>query len=203
MNGLQACAVVLLAAGTAQRFGRLKQLEPLHGESLVRRAARTALATGLPVWLVTGAQQAQVEAEVADLPLHCVHNPDWSRGMGSTLALGARLAGQGLGALIVMLADQPLVEARDLLELLQVHADDPQAIVAADHGDTLGPPCLFPAAYLPALIALDGERGARALLKQHADAVRRLPMPHAALDIDTPQDLARAEALIAARATSS
>ncbi|MGH8517768.1 MAG: nucleotidyltransferase family protein, partial [Panacagrimonas sp.] len=81
----------------------------------------------------------------------------------------------------------------DLRALLEEHAAHPDAIVAADHGgDTLGPPCLFPARDFPALVALDGDRGARVLLRQHPERVRRVSMPRAALDVDTPEDLARA-----------
>lgn len=188
-------AIVLLAAGTSSRFGSLKQLEVIQGRSLVRRAADTALSTGLPLWVVTGAQADRVQAELAGLALRCVHNPDWERGMGGSLSHGVREAGAHAEALIVMLADQPLIEPDDLRALLQEHVAHPVAIVAADHGDdTLGPPCLFPARDFPALIALDGDRGARALIRQQPERVRRVPMPHAALDIDTPEDLARATA---------
>lgn len=192
-------AVLLLAAGGARRFGALKQLEGLHGRSLVRRAAQNALATGLPVFVVTGAQAARVEAELRDLPVQVVHHPDWAQGLGSSLACGARVAGAWAGALIVMLADQPLVDPCDLHQLLAAHAREPQRIVAADHGDVLGPPCLFPAQDFPALYALHGDQGARAVLAREAARVRRVPMPHAALDVDTPQDLADAGARLAER----
>lgn len=189
-------AIVLLAAGRASRFGALKQLEALRGRSLVRRAAETALWTDLPVWVVTGADAERVAAEIDEMApqrLRVVHNPDWARGMGGSIACGVRAARAEASALIVMLADQPLVQARDLLELLDEHAADLGAIVAADHGDgVIGPPCLFPAADFDALAALEGDRGARALLGRHPDRVRRVAMPHAALDIDTPDDFARA-----------
>lgn len=195
-------AIAILAAGVSARLGAPKQLQRLAGTSLVRRAALTALASGCPVSVVTGARAEDVAAELHALPVQLQHNADWAQGMGGSLALAARSTGANIGAVLVMLADQPLVETRDLHALLDEHAAHPEAIVAADHGAALGPPCLFPARYLPALTALSGDRGARALLKQHADAVRRVAMTQAALDIDTPQDLARAQALLAARDSS-
>jgi molybdenum cofactor cytidylyltransferase len=184
-------AIVLLAAGTSSRFGSLKQLVSWEGRSLVRRAADTALATGLPVWVVTGAGSERVQAELAGLRLTCVHNAGWARGMGGSLALGVRAVGSA-DALLVMLADQPLVTVEDLRALQVAHAAHPESIVAAEYGDgVLGPPCLFPSSDFPALMALDGDRGARALLRQNPDRVRRVAMPNAAFDVDTPEDLAR------------
>ena len=186
-------AIVLLAAGTSSRFGSLKQLEVLEGRSLVRRAADTALATGLPVWVVTGAQAERVEAELDGLALGCLRNVAWTRGMGGSLSLGASIAGAHASALMVMLADQALVTVEDLRALLREHAAHPESIVAAEYGEgVIGPPCVFPASDFPALIALEGDRGARAVLRRQPQRVRRVSMPNAALDIDTPEDLARA-----------
>lgn len=195
--------IIILAAGTSNRFGALKQLQPLGGLSLVRRAALTALATGLPVLAVIGANAEAVGAELRDLPLRLLHNPEWSRGMGHSLALAVRrlsAESPALAAVLVTLADQPLIESADLAALVREYLTAPSdEIVAADHGDTLGPPCLFPSPYFPALAALDGDRGARVLLREHGDKLRRIAMPHAAIDIDTPDDLAHAEAVLGQR----
>ncbi len=64
----------------------------------------------------------------------------------------------------------------------------PGRIIAADHGSTLGPPCLFPRRWYPELAALSGPQGARSLLLKHAAEVEPLPLPQAAIDIDTPED---------------
>lgn len=185
-------AIVLLAAGTSQRFGSLKQLAVFDGRSLVRRAAQAAVATGLPVFVVTGSQAERVEAELDGLAVTCLRNVDWARGMGGSLSLGASVVGPNASALIVMLADQPRVTADDLRAVLDVHAAEPEAIVAAEYGDgVIGPPCLFPARDFSALVALEGDRGARALLREQADRVRRVAMPNAAVDVDTRADLDR------------
>lgn len=185
-------AVVLLAAGTSQRFGSLKQLEMFEGRSLVRRAAETAVATGLPVFVVTGSKAERVEAELDGLAVTCLRNVDWARGMGGSLSLGASVAGPQASALMVMLADQPLVTVEDLRGVLDVHAAEPEAIVAAEYGEgVFGPPCLFPRRDFAALVALEGDRGARALLRQQAERVRRVAMPNAAFDVDTRADLGR------------
>ena len=191
-----AVCTVVLAAGTAKRFGSLKQLQILDGLSLVRRTAQTALASATPVSVVVGAEGDRVRAELAGLPLNVIHNPQWQRGMGHSLAHGIRALEQQhpeIEAVLILLADQPLIRVQDLQAVLGEHRAHPEAIVAADHGDEiLGPPCLFTARYFEALKALDGDRGARALIQRHLEVVRLVDMPQASMDIDTPEDLARA-----------
>lgn len=192
-------AIVILAAGTARRFGALKQLQCIEGRSLVRRAADAAIATGLPVHVVTGAEHEAVAAQLAGIAVGIAHNLEWTRGMGHSLAFGVRsvvTASPSPDAVLVMLADQPMVSAEDLAELVREHRAHPLAIVAADYGERLGPPCLFPAPHFEALMTLDGDQGARAVLHANRAAVRALPMPHAAVDVDTPEDLARAAAAL-------
>ena len=71
--------LLLLAAGDSRRLGQPKQLLSFHGESLLRRAAQTALATPCrPVVVVTGANHLRIKREVADLSLDVVVNPMWN-----------------------------------------------------------------------------------------------------------------------------
>jgi len=160
----------------------------------VRRAAEAALQTGAPLTVVTGAYADAVAQELQGLPLTLLRNDDWAQGMGSSIGYGFRhLLGEAAdsAAAIVALADQPRVDSAALQRLIGAHRQTPGLIIAADHGSTLGPPCLFPAAYYPELAALSGPQGARRLLQRHASAVQRLAMPEAAVDIDTPEDLQR------------
>src|SRR2546430_3162171 len=72
-------AGVILAAGASRRMGKNKMLLELDGESLVRRAAKRALAAGLsPVVVVIGHEAARVRAELKDLPLVFANNPDYT-----------------------------------------------------------------------------------------------------------------------------
>ena len=179
---------VLLAAGSASRYGSAKQLLPIDGEPMVRRAALAALQTGAQLLVVTGAHAAAVEAVLGGLPLELLHNPDWEQGLGSSIGCAFRRIGRSSPASLVFLADQPLVGARELQRLIDRGRRMPGRIIAADHGSTLGPPCLFPRRWYPQLAALSGPQGARALLLKHAAEVEPLPLPQAAIDIDTPED---------------
>lgn len=190
---------LLLAAGAGRRYGRLKQLETLCGQRLVRRAALIVLTAGLRLDVVIGAEADRVRRELQDLPLRLIENPDWARGMGGSIACAvSQLMPADPAAVLIVLADQALLTPADLQALIGEHRRYPQAILAADYGPSLGPPCLFPRTYLPALRALSGDRGAGVLLQQYDEALRRLPMPHAGIDIDSPADLARVAELLTA-----
>lgn len=88
-------AAVVLAAGMATRMGRVKQVLPINGEPMVRRAVRTCLVAGLaPVWVITGHAAAEVEAALTGMPntVRCVFNPDYAAGQATSLKAGVRAA---------------------------------------------------------------------------------------------------------------
>lgn len=182
--------IVVLAAGAATRFGASKLTVMIDGVPLVRRAALAALDVGTQVVVVTGAHGDAVEACVADLDVERVFNAGWAAGMGGSIARGIS-ALRECDAAIIALADQALIGTEQFNALVAAHASSPQRIIAARFDDVLGPPCLFPRQYFRDLLKLPCEGGARELLKQHADRIDAVPMPSAAIDIDTPDDIAR------------
>ncbi|MBV8062868.1 MAG: nucleotidyltransferase family protein [Nevskia sp.] len=191
----QPLAAVLLAAGAASRFGSPKQLAEIHGVPLVRRMAQAILGCGTELVVVTGARADEVAAALGGLRVRLAHNPFWELGMGESIARGFREFSRQLAppeACLLCLVDQPLVGTAQLQRLIEQHRAEPRSIVVSDHGEAVGPPCLFPAAYYGELSQLSGAQGARSVLQQHREAVRTVSMPEAALDIDRPEDHLRA-----------
>jgi molybdenum cofactor cytidylyltransferase len=186
----QRVGIVVLAAGAAMRFGASKLCMPMNGVPLIRRAVLAGLGTGAPVIVVTGAHRELVEPCIADLSVERVFNANWADGMGASIAGGIAALGESCNAAIIALADQAYIGTQEFKALIAAHASAPERIVAAQHSGVLGAPCLFPRAYFDELVALRGERGARALLQRHADQVDIVPMPSAAIDIDTREDYA-------------
>jgi molybdenum cofactor cytidylyltransferase len=198
MTNNQAIGVVVLAAGAATRYGAPKQVLEFEGQPLVWRAALAGLAVGATS-VVTGAYRQAVESALAGLPVALAFNDGWEAGMGGSIACGVRALcahAPEISALILTLADQPLIGSTQLGELVGAHRQAPGRIIAAGHGQVSGPPCLFPRAYFEALSRLSGANGARSLLDQYRDAVEIIPMPGSAIDIDTPQDYAPAVSAI-------
>ena len=183
---------IILAAGRAQRFGGTKLLEEYDGAPLLHRALDVARSVCHEnTWLVTG-HAAQDMADAAEGRVgHIVHNREYARGIGSSIACGAGACPESVDALLVLLADQPLVSRSHIANLIRRWTGEPGAIVATAFSGVLGPPVLFGRGYLEELRALGGDAGARQVLDAHADAVTTVRYDPAGVDIDTPEDLQR------------
>ncbi|HEY8476348.1 MAG TPA: nucleotidyltransferase family protein [Chloroflexota bacterium] len=173
-------AAVVLAAGASTRMGQPKQLLRLGGESLVRRVTRVALAAGLhPVAVVVGHAADAVRGEVADLPVLVVENPGYARGQSTSLHVGLRAVAPHARAVVVLLADQPLVLPALLQRLVDAYQDAGKPIVVPARGGRWGNPVLLDLGLLPELLAIEGDQGARAV-------VRRDPRRVLVVEVDTP-----------------
>ena len=183
---------VILAAGSASRYGALKQLIAIDGQPMVRHMARNALAAGLhPVVVVVGAEGDRVIDCLTNLDVHAVTNVEWATGMGGSLSTGVRALmdmGAPLRALMLLLADQVAIRIDELEGMLSAHATRPDRILACQHAGNMGPPCIFPLSYAGDLMDMNGAAGARVLLEKHAAHVDGIDLASAFRDIDTPED---------------
>ncbi len=195
--------LLLLAAGASHRLGgEPKQLLNYEGESLLRRAARTALASGCrPIIVATGAHRERVEAEIADLPVEIVFNEAWTAGMASSIRAGMEFlaAHAETCAVVLMLCDQPHVSASLINELVTAYRATGVPLVAAKYDATHGVPALFDRQLYPALLALTGAQGAKSIILTHSAHLLEVNAPEAAFDVDT---LADYEQLVALRSPS-
>lgn len=180
----------VLAAGESRRFGRSKMLESVQRETLVRRAANLAREVcGDCSILVAGHESNAVTSAAGEAPHFVIVNDRYEEGIGGSIALAARAVSHVADALLLLLADQPLVTARHLRALLAAWSGDDDVIVATAFAGTLGPPVLFPRGALGALGDLSGDQGAKSLLTNPQFDVRAVRFEDAAIDIDTPADL--------------
>ncbi|MFD3330229.1 NTP transferase domain-containing protein [Streptomyces sp. NPDC058701] len=194
--GSPVIAGLLLAAGGGRRLGgRPKALLTYRGRPLVENAVRVLREAGCgPVHVVLGASGAEVR-ERADLAgCTLVDNPDWERGMGSSLRVGlASLAGTGAAAALVSLVDQPGIGSAAVARVLASYRS-PASLAAAAYDGERGHPVLFGADHWADIaVTATGDRGARVHLAQHADDLVLVECADIAeaYDIDTPPDLAR------------
>lgn len=183
---------IVLAAGASRRFGSPKQLVRVDGRPLMHTVVSRAVeVAGHSTLVVLGANAGELAPLLRHTPATIIINRDWSEGLASSIRAGvARLPGFCTGAMII-LADQAAVTAEDLRRLAGTWRRQPDYIVAAQYGTTLGAPAIFPSALFRDLTELRGDRGASALFHRNPDRVVRVPMDSAALDIDTPEDLLR------------
>ncbi|WP_434612004.1 nucleotidyltransferase family protein [Tabrizicola sp. M-4] len=185
--------ILLLAAGSSSRMrGADKLTEDVAGEPLLRRSARTALATGCPVTVTLPPDRPARLAALQGLSLNCVTVPRPEEGMAESLKTGLAAIPPGCGILL-LLADLPEITTADLTTLLDHWRQEPQAILrgCAEDG-TPGHPVCFPPDLRDDLMTLKGDEGARSVLIRHRARLQPIPLParHAVTDLDTPEDWA-------------
>ncbi len=185
-------AAVVLAAGSSTRMGRNKLLLRLDGESLVRRAARRALAAGLdPVVVVLGHEADLAAAELDGLAVRTVVNPDHAGGIHTSRVAGLAAVPPGSGAAIVLLADMPFVTEGMLAAIAALHRASGAPLVVSEYGGAQAPPTLYARSLFPEL--LGGEGCSKRVIRAHAGEAATIGWPAAALtDLDLPEDYERA-----------
>ncbi|MFF8539123.1 NTP transferase domain-containing protein [Streptomyces werraensis] len=191
-------AGLLLAAGGGRRLGgRPKALLPHRGRLLVEHAAEVLRAGGCAsVHVVLGARAEEVRARAALPDCVLVDNPDWEHGMGTSLRAGLdALAGTGARAALVLLVDQPGIGPRAVGRVRRAYGS-PRSLVSAAYDGVRGHPVLFGSGHWAGIAAAaTGDRGARAYLEEHAEAVELVECGDVAeaYDVDTEADLAHLE----------
>tara|TARA_R110002020_G_scaffold34066_12_gene103543 strand:- start:10247 stop:11896 length:1650 start_codon:yes stop_codon:yes gene_type:complete len=190
--------VVLLAAGRASRMGEAaghKLLADFDGEALIRRMARTALASKAAATIVvTGHRGEDVAARLSGLDVQLAANPEFASGMASSLKHGLAALDDTVSGALVLLADMPAVQTGHLDALIESFArNNGRAIVRACDGARRGNPVILPRAAFAEAMHLSGDVGARTLVESGAWPVIDVEIgPAARLDVDTPEAVRRA-----------
>jgi molybdenum cofactor cytidylyltransferase len=187
-------AAVLLAAGRSTRMGGPnKLLAEIGGRALVRIVAEEVLASrARPVVVVTGHQGDKVERALAGLPVTFAHNPDFARGLSTSLRVGIAAMPDGLDGAVVCLGDMPRVDAILIDRLITAFDPEKGALIAVPVTEgKRGNPVLWARRFFSDLLAIEGDIGARHLIAGFRDAVVEVAIDGRAhlMDIDTPEAL--------------
>lgn len=187
-------AGVILAAGAAERLGRPKQLLPLRGQPLLQHVVEAAVAGGLtPIVIVLGHRAAEV-AGALELPpgAHIVENPDYARGQASSLRCGLAALGPEVRTAAILLGDQPHVSASTIRDAIELLGRSGAPVVRTLYRGQPGHPVVLGREVWEAMMAVEGDRGARDLLAEHREWVVALERDEPApVDVDTADDYER------------
>lgn len=197
-------AAIVLAAGAGRRMGhRPKALLQRDGEPLLARQIRLLDEAGITQAVVVlghhAEQLAPVLAHAAAarprLRLASVRNPQPDDGPGSSLRAGLGALPPGLDGVMVLLADQPLLQADDVRAVLTAWRQRPAsaALLLPTHQGQPGHPLIFGPAVRAAVSQAQGGAGVREWRRAHPAQVHSLPLAHdrCTRDLDTPQDVSR------------
>ena len=184
---------VVLAAGSASRFGGNKLTATVEGQALIRRALSAVPAEQLSAVAVV-TQYPEILDLAREFSFTPVRNDAPEAGVSRSIALGLAALGDCPGALFLV-ADQPLLRRESVEALVALWQRQPDGVAALGHGGVRGNPCLFPARLFPELLALRGDRGGSAIIRRHEDVLTLLEVdPRELQDADTPEALERIRA---------
>jgi molybdenum cofactor cytidylyltransferase len=183
--------IIILAAGSSTRMGKPKQLLPVEGESLLHRATRTALRSKARIVVVVlGANEEDHRRAIKDLGADVIENPDWEKGMGSSLKAGLKyLSGKDdISAVVIMVCDQPSVTSEHLDQLIDTHELTKKLVVASQYSGFPGVPALISRDLFDELKAIDDTNGAKKVIQGHLHETALVTLHGGEIDLDTPDE---------------
>jgi molybdenum cofactor cytidylyltransferase len=183
-------AAILLAAGRSRRMGAFKPLLPFGDQTVIECCVRNLRAANIKdIIVVAGHRADDLRAQLKDLDVSIVVNPDPDSEMGASIACGVKQVPGDFRAAIVALVDHPAVPA-GVIKILINEWRLGATLVQPEHEGRGGHPVLIDLGYRDELLNLDPERGLRSLFEAHRPEVRRVPVksPYVARDMDTWED---------------
>jgi molybdenum cofactor cytidylyltransferase len=189
-------AVVVLAAGSSRRMhSENKLLSIWRGKALLRRVAEQALkSNAVSVYVITGYEANRVASLLADMPVTLIHNQDYKSGMAGSLNLGISSLDANTDGVLVCLGDMPQVTSKVMNALIAAYCPNREldVCIPTHHGQR-GNPILIGRRFFSLLTDLQGDIGARQLIRENPNRVVEVPVNHPGilLDIDTPESLSR------------
>jgi molybdenum cofactor cytidylyltransferase len=186
---------VILAAGLSRRMGAAnKLLAEVDGMPMLARVVDSVVASkAKPILVVTGHEAEAVRAALGDRPVTFVHNPAFAEGLAGSVKAGIDAVPPNADGAVVCLGDMPQVTGRHIDRLIAAfNPVEGRAICIPTWQGRQGNPVLWARRFFDEIMALSGDRGAKALIEEHGDQVAEVAVPDAgvALDIDTPEALA-------------
>ena len=185
---------IILAAGKSERMGRVKPLLPWGRRTLIEAIIdRVARSRAKEVLVVLGAARDDIEPVIAKYHVGRVFNPDFARGMLSSIQRGLEAVPRDAQAVLFFLGDQPAPSAAIINRLIDAYEKTGKGIVLPVCGGRRGHPVLIDLKYRNKIRALDPGIGLRQLMRNHPEDILevRTRSPRVLHDIDTPEDYER------------
>jgi molybdenum cofactor cytidylyltransferase len=184
---------IVLAAGASTRMGQPKQLLPWGDSFLLKHTIQTVLKLkNQEVIVVLGANFESIKKEISDCSVTVLNNTAWDLGLGKSIAVAIDYVSKtfnSIDAVLITLADQPLISSIFLEHLLCKFSLNKNKIVATSYGKgKYGVPVIFDKFYFKELTQLNNDEGAKHLLKKYKASVEVLNSTTENLDIDSKED---------------
>jgi molybdenum cofactor cytidylyltransferase len=170
-------SAILLAAGKSERMGENKLLLPFGGRTVIQRTLDSLLASRAgEVIVVLGNKAQEINASIGSRRALVVLNPNFAKGMSTSLITGLGMVHSQARFIIVALGDQPLVTPRVYNQLIEAAQNSEKGIIIPTCKGERGNPIVISMRYRAELLRLTGDIGGRELLKAHPDDVLEVPV---------------------------
>ncbi len=187
---------ILLAAGESKRCRPNKLFLPWGKATVLERSVENLLDSTLSgTVVVLGHQADRAGALLEGKDCHLVKNPDYGRGMGSSVVRGVsycleNLIGEEAAGIMLALGDEPFIEREVIDGMVSAFRKSPKGIIVPTYRGRRGHPPIFHRRYAEELIEAAGRTGARELFRRYPDEVTQVEVDTETilLDIDTPED---------------
>jgi molybdenum cofactor cytidylyltransferase len=182
-------AILILAAGESKRMNGIKQLLPWKNTTLLGNAIEQAIQSkGNAVYVVLGANANQIAPTIAHYNIQKIENKNWKNGLGNSIACGVNFLKENqlhYDAILITLADQPLITAAYYNSLIDKYAQKEAKIIASETNNTPSVPAIFDAVYFENLAQLNEDKGAKEILIAAQKEVYILRSKTNLIDLDT------------------
>lgn len=194
--------IIVLAAGKSERFNGIKLLSKVTQKkdaiTLIQYVlAQISIALNVlnidksNLYVATGEYHDQI-AEFLDQQFTLSYCAQAHCGVGHTIAQSVKkiiINEVNTSHIMILLADQVALSVDDYVHLIKQSLNMPDKLICAKADREIMPPAIFPQYCFTDLMALQGDKGAKALLYKNKAHLEEISLPHAVIDIDTQQDL--------------
>lgn len=190
MDEKQNIAILILAAGESSRMSaHVKQILPWNDYNLLGNAIEQSKGSiADTTYVVLGAYEEIIKAEVNFEPNSIIQNPNWKNGLGSSIAAGMDYflsKSLSYDAVLIMLADQPLVDSNYLNKMMGNWIGNSSKIITTQYKSRSGVPAIFGKEYFSELQKLNKDFGAKDIIASHLDLIFALNPEGKEIDIDS------------------
>lgn len=181
--------MVILAAGESKRMPAIKQLLPWKNTTLLGNAIEQGLQSNVDaVYVVLGANSEKIKENITDFSIRIIENQHWKKGIGSSISCAVNYFKENklnYNAILITLADQPLIDANHYNLLIQQYSTHNHKIITSNIHNMPSVPAIFDAFYFEELSKLNEDKGAKSIIQLFPNDVFMVNSTTNLVDVDT------------------
>lgn len=178
-------SAILLAAGESKRMGEPKLLLPRGSSTILEQAVDNLLNSRVDELIVVVGDRAQEMIErIANRPVKVIINPVYHEGMSTSIVRGLSLVDNRALAVMLALADQPLIDSETINKLIEAFFSHDKGIVIPAYKSRRGHPIIFSTKYKGELLELKGDVGGKQIISEHRDDIFEVAVNSQSIIID-------------------